>query len=390
MLPVGAGAFIALAGIIALLASLIDSQDGGASSKSCGGDTNAVTLAMSNRQNSPKLVRNETLETFLKPALDVRFPGPISAVVLDGYPKLVAEHRAKAGDPGLRYGQTGREFAQKAAEVRAEQPEADVLAALDTAARANGSGSGRGGLVVLVDSGLSTTGAVSFDQNTTIDVEIPELVQSLRDKGHLPDLTGKAVVFVGIGEVAPPQEKLRPAQRRHLTELWKAIATASGASCVLAVDQVSLGNPPDGLPRVRTVPVPGPPLSSPSEDSFVLALGGEATFTPDTATLVDSEATRRALRQVVDAAQADPASRITVTGTTSGSGPKDTRIQLSRARARTIGDILVSSGIERERLTINGVGSDFPEYVNDIDANGNVIPGLAQKNRTVRISITPG
>ncbi|MDU0294904.1 OmpA family protein, partial [Saccharothrix longispora] len=345
-----------------------------------------VTLALSNRQNSPKPGRSPILENIVRASLTNQ-SSLLSTVVIDGEPKAV-ESFAVTASSSTHAQMVARDFIDRAVNVRSEKPEADVLVALDTAARV--SAPARNGTIVVIDSGLSTTGPVNFDQQTGVDVDTSDVVRLIRDTGHLPDLTGKTVIFIGIGEVVSPQEKLRPAQRRNLVDMWTAIAQASGASCVESVDQLGLDGPSGYLPPVQTVAIPPPPLSILKDNKFVLTLGSEATFMPDSAVLVDNDAARHELVRVANAATENPASRVSVVGTTSNSGDKANQKALSYARAQAIADILVSLGIERGRLVVEGVGSDFPEYVDDTDTNGALVPALAQRNRSVRIALISG
>src|SRR5262249_33227546 len=140
-------------------------------------------------------------------------------------------------------------------------------------------------------SGLSTAGGVAFDVQTSINIDVRDLSAFLRKSGYLPDLTGLTVVFVGLGQVAPPQGKLRPAQRRHIAELWTGVAKASGATCVASIAQVGSVDAPDGVPSVRIVPVPPPAELRPS-DAFVINTGADVGFLPDSDDFEDRSAAK--------------------------------------------------------------------------------------------------
>ena len=113
-------------------------------------------------------------------------------------------------------------------EVRAAQPDADLLKALDVASRA----AGQGGTVVLVDSGLQTKAPLDFTSPGLLDADTGYLVDYLRRGGFLPDLRGRVVILAGIGVPAAPQAALDLPRQRHLVHIWTAIATAAGAMSV--------------------------------------------------------------------------------------------------------------------------------------------------------------
>ncbi|MGH4024895.1 MAG: OmpA family protein, partial [Pseudonocardiaceae bacterium] len=316
-----------------------------------------LALAVSGRQNSPGFVLSQTSEQVISTATDGRSSGLLTLIDVDGTPSVV-----KTFTSAPKSEIAAKEYLSiiigEAATVRAKSPEVDVLSALDTAARVIGPT--RPGTVVLVDSGLSTAGAVRFDEKTAVDIEVNDMVTSLRDNGALPDFRGLTVVFVGIGEVAPPQPALRPAQRHHLVELWTGIAQAGGAACVASIDQVRRANPPDAVPPVRIVPIPPPPVTRVERDRFILTNGSEVRFQPDfgpnSSEFVDSSAARRALIPVAKAAADRPNTRVRIAGTTANLGNKGAQRLLSLERAQAVASLLVELGVDPERLIVEGLG----------------------------------
>lgn len=122
---------------------------------------------------------------------------------------------------------------------RATDPEADVLAALATAAtevrRAGGAGT-----VLLQDSGLSTAGALDLRRPPA---EMPS---------GLPDLSGLTVILDGVGDVVAPQPPLP--DRAAFRQRWTQIARAAGAACVALTGAQRTTAPRDaGLPPVSLV-----------------------------------------------------------------------------------------------------------------------------------------
>jgi outer membrane protein OmpA-like peptidoglycan-associated protein len=347
-----------------------------------------LTLVISGRSGSPRFFMSETMKAVVAQTFSSHNGGPVQFVSIEGTPGLATQTPVKLFRGGIEREDYLDEIEKEGGTIRARTPEADLLGALDVAARATLPT--RPATILVDDSGLSTRGGVAFDDKTTIEVDANEMVEALTRKGYLPDLSGLTVVLVGIGEVGAPQKPLRPAQRRHLVDLWTSIGKASGAACVASLDQVRTADPDSGLPFVSPIPVPPPPATPPvssSSDTFLLSDGGEVSFKPDTAQFVDPDAARLALAQVAKAAKRSSNTSVKVVGTTANVGPISSQIVLSKARAQAIADVLVQLGVERERLVVEGLGSRFPEYLNDHGPNGELLPGPANRNRTVRITI---
>ena len=116
-------------------------------------------------------------------------------------------------------------------------------------------------------------------------------------------------------------------------------------------------------------------------------------FLPDSATLADPAAARGTLGPLISTLTADPTLRVTLVGTCASGDRHATShldpIALSSSRAHAIKSLLTGAGISADRITATGVGTDFPEFVPDLDADGNLLYGPAALNRTVRVRIEP-
>jgi OOP family OmpA-OmpF porin len=85
-----------------------------------------------------------------------------------------------------------------------------------------------------------------------------------------------------------------------------------------------------------------------------------------------------ALKEVVKLLQADPALKVWVVGHTDNTGPEETNVSLSQARAASVVKALVGMGIPAARLSAHGAGPYAPVAENKTDA------GRA-KNRRVEL-----
>ena len=343
----------------------------------------AVAVAVGNRANSPQPGMPAEVDALARGAAATN--QPVSIVRIDGRPAVVEDRvtfasqaqndKKRANDLTAWVGSLGTALDR----VRATAPEVDQLTALDVAARAVGDG----GTVVLLDSGLQTTAPLDFRTSGMLDAQPAEVVAFLTKANALPDLHGKQVVLIGTGDTAPPQQQLDTAGRRRLVDLWSAIATAGGASCVQAVTRTVSGTAAEGVPAVSGVPVAAPAAFNPCGQT-VLADGGTVGFTPDTANLRDPAAARQTLADLATILKAGR-QRVELIGTTAGAGDG---MALSRDRAAAVQRELVALGVPDNRITTRGVGNTWPSREPDLAPDGSLLPGPAARNRSVIVQLT--
>jgi outer membrane protein OmpA-like peptidoglycan-associated protein len=307
----------------------------------------------------------------------------VSVVVADGAPH-------QYGDPEqLTAGGTAADrqrIVDTVADAVPQSPESDLLGALQLAA---GSIAGEPGMhsVVVVDSGLSTTGALDFTEPGVLGADPQYVADSLGDLQVLPDLTGASVVFQGLGETTAPQEELNPSHRAHLTAIWRAIAEKAGAVTV-AVEpsppSPSTAPIPGALPAVTTVALP---VDMSCEGRTVTIRGGRLEFPADSDVFVDKQAAVEALRPLAEQLTSRQLTAV-VTGTSAAVGTPQGRDKLSENRAQAVANELLGLGVVMTQLHVQGFGSDFPDYLPDHDANGNLLPGPAALNDRVVIEFS--
>lgn len=263
----------------------------------------------------------------------------------------------------------------------------DALGAVDEALRYIKSGTDAGsGTLVLIDSGLSTTGVLDYTTDGMLLAEPAEIADYVVSGNHLGDLSGVAVVLVGIGDTAPPQQPLDAATRKRLTQQWRTALEAAGAECV-AVDETPLSaEPASGLPPVATVEVPvAEPFTPESPEPYRLGTD-KVAFVSDSDEFIDPAAARSALAPI-SGHLVEANSCATITGTAASWGSRQYRLDLSARRAQAVADELTDLGVPVNRLTVEGVGTDHPEHVPDLDAQGNLLPAPAAQNRAVFVAV---
>ena len=112
-----------------------------------------------------------------------------------------------------------------------------------------------------------------------------------------------------------------------------------------------------------------------TESGVVLTLGDVLFNTGETQL---RDAARANLDEVVDLLQSEPDKLIRIEGHTDSIGAADTNRQLSERRAQAVMDALVDQGVEADRMSVLGLGEDFPIATNDT-------PDGRSKNRRVDV-----
>lgn len=269
--------------------------------------------------------------------------------------------------------------------MRADEPEADVLKALDVA----GAHAKAGGTVVLMDSGLQTRPPLDFSEDGLLEADPATVVDYLRKIDSLPDLHERNVLMVGLGDTAPPQAELDIASRRNLIAIWTEIAKAAGASCIELREMSPGVATPGEMPPVRLVPVPVATFPSKALcTEWVLRDRGALGFHRDSAGFRDPAAARNALASLADELKSAPGARVELIGTTSSAGTERGRQLLSEDRAAAVARILVELGVPAGRITSRGVGANWPNRVPDRGPNNELLPGPAARNRSVVVRVT--
>ena len=344
--------------------------------------TGGLAVVVGGRANMPTAAVSGIAGQVVTNAITTR--AEVSVVVADGSPFVLEDerisglHRDDSGSAERRDSLRGAITAATAA-----TPETDLLGALHVASTEIKDAPGRH-TVLVVDSGLSTTGGLDFRHKGMLDAHPADLVASLQADGLLPNLSGVHVVFQGLGDAAEPQPPLGAVAREHLIDLWTGIALGAGALEVNIERAALTGDAPAGRPPVSVVGSGGGITCI--QNSVVLT-GGDVAFEADSAVFQDAVAASETLRPIADRIKA-AAVTARLAGMTANVGDAEGQRRLSEQRARAVGRLLIELGVPAERLTVVGLGSDFPGYVPDRDAAGQLLPAAAAQNRRVTIQLS--
>ena len=368
---------IAVCSIVGLtLSACDDSANSGATSGS-------VAIIASNRSNQQRF--NLLSSEHIISAIDDHMGGTFYVISADGVPRLVAS----IDSTSTRQDDTEKEDYEvsvlAAMLTPAETPESDMLSALSLAANSLAHASGDRTILV-VDSGMSTAGAMAF-QNTGLlepHADVDAMVERVRSAGALPDLTGVTVRWFGLGSVEDPQPLLDTAAKNRLKNLWTKLITAANGEVVFD-DAPMMKVTGDDLPAVPEVtPVPVGAFELGAAPSLEMSLPDtEVGFEADVDVLRNEEVAKSRIQEAAAQIRSSGVSEVRVTGCTSSWGTAEHRQDLSERRAEVVAGLLENNGVKVTSIT--GRGYDCPHQVVDTNADGTPIEELMAVNRRVII-----
>lgn len=392
----GAGIALAVAAIVAALCAL--AMEGCAHEEANGASSPAsCAFVVGAHANAPL------------PKVDCAVEYLAAAVDSNGYVEVIsAEGNPRSAVPGAIVGSTARTASKRSqeneqwraalpaylAEVRAQTPQVDTLAAVGLAARALSEAPGEHRIVVM-DSGLSTTGALDFTQGALIDADADEVASWLVEHGEVPDLAGVALDWYYLGDVAAPQRQIPSAQIDNLRAIWRAVLERAGAT-VTFHDALPGTEVAEGLPEVDAIEMPErialPESLRGGEVVQVEFKESDIRFLGDSDAFVDEAHARDAVASCITLMKERGATCL-VEGVTASADPaqgeagKEFVFELSRRRADAVAELFLEAGVDPAAIETRGCGDEYASCVPDRDEEGRLIPSAAAENRKVVITL---
>ncbi len=361
----------------------IDSSSSKSDSKSysgeSAGDMNCVIVGSSHSNSKASL---EDVDGYVRGAKDAE--GYLGAVRLDGNPEAVTE---EINDDGAKLGEDtenehknskniekeNKEFVSDAMSViesiDAQSSEVDIVGAIKEANKQLGNASNEelDNVVVIVGTGLSTTGVVDFASTGLASLDLNDYANWVQQSGQMPKLDNvDKIVWIGFEDVADPQDEFpTEAKKEELQAFYETILKSAGVKEIEWKDSAGSGEDPDSsLPSVSTVEMPAKPKYG-AGDTVTLTDGESGiTFGGDSA-YVDPNNVK-----VVDIANSikNGGQKVTLTGytadhDTSAYGGND---GLAQARADAVKDALVGLECPESSITTKsgGVGNKGSDEAN--------------------------
>lgn len=297
-----------------------------------------------------------------------------------------------------------KQILSAASQMQARTDEVNTLKAIQLGSRSLASAEPNGSDVELVrqmvvlDSCLATTGALSFTDHNLNNIDVDDIISQLKDMDELPTLDNVSVTVYTCGDTAGSKQKSLTESNRHtLQNVWESILEAGNADINMK-DDLPLTSIYDEetMPKVTPISVVQDIVDiHDSEDvDDALADGGvisfdekSIAFKPGTAELADKDAAKQALTYVVEYMGNHPDFKALVCGTTACWGGKDYCQNLSNDRASAVCKLLTEDfGIDKSRVQAVGVGYSFDEfYTYDQTPDGDLDDAIAPVNRSVKL-----
>lgn len=281
----------------------------------------------------------------------------------------------------------------------ADDPEVDTLKALRIAVEALNTIEASMGTkvkkeILILDTGLCTSGALSFLQPNCLSLlmsekklwkdevkteEVSLLINSLDDAAELPNLSHVTITWYGLGKTDSPQPSLTNLNIQNLQYIWGEILKRSGIDpkCEIFVETSAS----DSI--VSKQPVTPIINSSDSIEENTSKLTEEVLgFEPNSSNLRSEAQADKILFPYANKLINYPDTNILLVGTTSSWNGGS--ISLSEERAEKVRQKLVEAGVSKDRISIIGLGYNLDFCQNDAP-NGDFVEAIAKENRAVFI-----
>lgn len=393
---------IVLALLSCLFAGCVNSNDamGGAAPRNV---ACVVTIA----NNNPKVDARMIDELSGLPGL----PGSTYAVInAEGQPRVACEGEIPDfSDRGYSNAMLERIQASVSADISGQidaaapwTAEVDIASAAALAVRTLRAheAEDRENLLVFYCSGISSSGLIDMTAVPVYQMDVDASVGTLIDDLNL-DLSGIDVAFYACGDVAGEQPALSLSEQAKLKEFYQKLFCGMGADSVTFMADVPSGEGYDFDQKVSVMKTEGTgsglqpcvvdyqemdAADDPFGNGEVLSFDEKSIkFHSDSTELADPDAAREVLGYVVQYMLDHPGFELLICGTTTSAGEEASCMAFSEARARAVQELLVSEGVDRDRVHVVGCGYSSVLYIPDRLADGTLDGSVAPQNRSVKL-----
>lgn len=337
--------------------------------------------------------------------------GNISVVVCDGSPERISIVNAKGKEIVLSLDSDTPDYREtivneaiddvikflQSDATKADDPEVDLLSALFDAQFILDRSNAKSKEILILDSGICTTGAFDMNSNKIQNDNIEDIIGRIPEDS-IPILSGVNVSFVGIGNVAEPQNLPNPVSNK-LIKIWtKLLKDSCGVSLKSEIkrykDQgadMSWYEDGSGYPQVSMVPFYDESTKNGPWFFPTSSLG----FKPDSDVFYNQKQAENVIETIIASdlnsyLSSDPDAKVYVVGSIARI-KKNEEVKIhsdvSAKRAKKVASILKKKfGVSKEQIVIIDAGSTVFTWRNaDEFPNGKQNDDNMQKNRVVAI-----
>lgn len=336
----------------------------------------AVAFVVGNHANSKELpIMADEVTMHLNKATETF--GSVTIIVADGEPYCVTNLQInepeKEGLSDKKLRQISKDLSLQIqhmlSEAQAVTPEVDTLGAIRLASRALKEEKSAEKHIVVIDTGLSTTGSLDF-RNNIIESDAEVLRKRLAEIDAIPDLSGVSISWIGLGDTALPQADLSPRQYKNLEQIWEAILTGAGAESVYFYSTIP-GKPAlaEKLPEVSVVSLFIEPDIVDISEPIVFS-EERVAFMGDSSEFIDKKKVIELLRPIADYMINHPKAQIMIIGTTATTSDYKYCLRLSQERADAVYYSFIELGVQQSQLQTLGMGFKDPWHLPDLNTDG--------------------
>jgi len=281
--------------------------------------------------------------------------------------------------------------------TKADDPEVDLLSALFDAQFILDRSNAKSKEILILDSGICTTGAFDMNSNKIQNDSIEDIIGRIPEDS-IPILSGVSVSFVGIGNVAEPQNLPNPVSNK-LIKIWtKLLKDSCGVSLKTEIkrykDQgadMSWYEDGSGYPQVSMVPFYDESTKNGPWFFPTSSLG----FKPNSDVFYNQKQAENVIETIIASdlnsyLSSDPDAKVYVVGSIArikNNEKVKKHSDVSAKRANKVASILKKKfGVSKEQIVIIDAGSTVFTWRNaDEFPNGEQNDDNMQKNRVVAI-----
>lgn len=329
--------------------------------------------------------------------------GSVTVVENDGLPYIAVQETAEkpsANISGPNKQRRARSFVAKVETLVEENAvplteEVNTLESVELGVRSMSEKEGKK-VMILADSGLSTTGALDLTQNYLDYLDVEETISTLSKEQAIPDVSNMdEIITYSLGDVAAPQDSLSNEARGNLISLWEGIFTEGGkvpdCKATICVQKSTQTSNLPSVSKVATkktlVDLSYEEADSPSEttaEPILLEIPeSQVAFVRDTDDFSNQQDAEAAL-QPLAALLCKEKTECILIGMTATYGDAESSRTLSKERAEAVSMVLQSFGVPENQIRCIGTGYDRTDFfTEDLNPDGTLNETFAVNNRCV-------